>query len=409
VKTPQFDKRSPIHIALFVRSFEGSGGAEKVMLHLGRGLVAQGHRVDLVMARQKGHFLDQIPAEIRVIDLKVQSAKQSLWSLPKLGRDAWFWAKMVLAQKPHYVLGALPGLTNYLKRERPDTIIASMDYPNVVTVLARDLARVQSRVVLTVHNTLSQEIAKSKKRRIKAQIEVDRRFYPRADAVVTVSQGVADDLARTLKLPIENLTTIYNPVVTETLKQQAEKALSHPWFRGDGPPVLLAVGGFKPAKDHATLLKAFALVRKKRPVRLLILGEGKLRGQLTQQAEQLGIAADLEMPGFVENPYKYMARTSLFVHSSIFEGLGNVLIEALACGCPVVSTDCPSGPGEILAEGHFGTLVPMEDEQSLAKAIIRSLDAPPDKKKLIARGDEFSLEKAVNNYLQLIYSLEDKT
>ena len=404
----QLDTQPPMHIAIFVRSFEGSGGAERVLLNLGCGLAARGHRIDLIMARHKGHFLDQIPPEIRVVDLGVQSAKQSLWVVPHLGRDACFWARMVLAKKPHYVLGALPGLANYLKREKPDVVIASMDYPNVVAVVARDLAQVQSRVVLTVHNTLSQEIARSKKRRIKAQVEVDRRFYPCADAVVTVSQGVADDLARTLDLPVESFTTIYNPVVTENLKQQAATPLSHPWFKGDGPPVLLAVGGFKAAKDHATLLKAFALVRKSRPVRLLLLGEGGLREQLSQQVDRLGILADVEMPGFVDNPYQYMARASVFVLSSVFEGLPTVLIEALACGCPVVSTDCPSGPREILAQGRFGTLVPMGDEKSLAEAIMQALDTPHDKKKLIARGADFSLERATDNYLQLINGFDDE-
>lgn len=392
------------HITLFVRSFEGSGGAERVLLNLGCGLAAQGHRVDLVMARHKGHFLDQIPPEIRVFDLRVKSARQSLRSIAKLGKDAWFWAKMVLAKKPHYVLGALHGLADYLQEHQPDALIASMDYPNVVAVMARDLANVKTRIVLTVHNTLSEEIARSKKRRVKAQVEVDRRFYPRADAVATVSRGVEDDLVRTLQVPMQNLTTIYNPVVTQKLLHLSAEPLSHPWFAAGDPPVLLAVGGFKPAKDHATLLNAFALVRKQRPVRLMLLGEGRLRDSLTRQAEELKIAEDLQMPGFVDNPFQYMANASLFVLSSVFEGLPTVLIEALACGCPVVSTDCPSGPQEILSQGRFGQLVPMGDANALADAIIQSLDAPWKKEKLISRGMDFSLEKATENYLQLIQS-----
>ena len=409
IEISQPEGQIPKHIALFVRSFEGSGGAERALLNLGCGLASRGHRVDLVMARHKGHFLDQIPPEIKVVDLCVQSAKKSLWVLPRLGRDAWFWARMVLARKPHYVLGALPDLANYLKREQPDAVIASMDYPNVVAVVARDLARVKSRVVLTVHSTLSQEIARSKKRRVKAQVEVDRRFYPRADAVVTVSQGVADDLARTLDMPVAAFTTIYNPVFTERLEQQATEPLSHPWFSGDGPPVLLAVGGLKPAKDYANLLKAFAIVREERPVRLVILGEGKLRESLSRQAEDLGISADLKMPGFVDNPYQYMSRASLFILSSVFEGLSMVLIEALACGCPVISTDCPSGPKEILEQGRFGTLVPMGDEHSLAKAIMQALDTPQEKTSLLVRGREFSLDRATESYLQLINGCDNET
>ncbi|MBW2476683.1 MAG: glycosyltransferase, partial [Deltaproteobacteria bacterium] len=205
------------HIALFVKSFEGSGGAERVLLNLGCGLAAQGHRVDLVMARYKGHFLDQIPSEINVVDLKVKSARQSLLSIAKLGRDAWFWIQMVIAKNPHYVLGALQGLADYLKELQPEVVIASMDYPNIVAVKARELANVKSRIVLTVHSTLSEEIARSKKRRVIAQTVVDKRFYPRADAVVAVSRGVEEDLIRTLQVPLRNLTTIYSPVVTDNL------------------------------------------------------------------------------------------------------------------------------------------------------------------------------------------------
>ena len=405
----RLDNRPSKHIALFVKNFEGSGGAERVLLNLGCGFVAQGHRVDLVMARYSGHFLDQIPPEINVVDLKVRSARDSLKVAYRLGRDAWFWLKMVFAKNPHYVLGALPGLADYLSKGRPDALISSMDYPNAVAVVASKLANGKHRVILTVHSTLSEEVNRSKKRRVKAQIDVDRRFYPQADAVVTVSQGVADDLAKTLNLPIAKITTIYNPVVTEQLLQQSTEPLSHPWFSSDGPPVLLTVGGIKPAKDHATLLKAFALVREKRPARLLILGEGKLREDLIHQAEALEISDDLEMPGFLDNPFPYMAQASLFVLSSVFEGLPTVLIEALACGCPVVSTDCPSGPREILDNGRFGALVPMEDEKSLSAAILKALDSRVNKDQLIARGKEFSLDRATGRYLNLIRGFDDET
>jgi glycosyltransferase involved in cell wall biosynthesis len=390
------------HIALFVRSFEGSGGAERVLLNLACGLAARGYRVDLLMARHKGHFLDQIPHGIRLVDLKVKSAKTSLRVIHKLGKDAWFWVRMVLARNPHYVLGALPGLTHYLRKERPDTLIASMDYPNVVAVVARDLSRVNCRVVLTIHSTLSEEVSRSKKRRVKAQVAVDRRFYPRADALVAVSQGVADDLARTLGLPVESFTTIYNPVAIEQLVQQAAEPLSHPWFADGEPPVVLAVGGLKPSKDFATLLRAFALVRKERRVRLLFLGEGNLREELVHLADELGISEDIDLPGFVDNPFQYMARASLLALSSVFEGFGMVLAEALACGCPVVSTDCPGGPKEILDHGRYGTLVPVGDAKALAVAIAQALDNPQERTELIERGKEFSLDNATENYIRLI-------
>jgi glycosyltransferase involved in cell wall biosynthesis len=165
---------------------------------------------------------------------------------------------------------------------------------------------------------------------------------------VAVSSGVADNLAQILGVCGERMGTIYNPVVSPDLAMKAAQPISHPWFSGGGPPVILAVGGLKPAKDFATLFRAFAIARRERPLRLMVLGEGKLRRNLADLAGELGIAGDLEMPGFVDNPYQYMARASLMAVSSIYEGLSMVLIEPLACGCPVVSTDCPSGPAEIL-------------------------------------------------------------
>lgn len=396
---------SSMHIALFMRSLQGSGGAERVMVYLARGLVKQGHRVDLVMARKKGRFFDQIPEAVKIVDLKVRTPWTSLRSLFALGKDAWFWLRMLLSHKPHFVLGALPGLTRYLRDNRPDALIAAMDYPNVVAIASRQVAGLDSPVIATVHSTLSVEVAHSQRQRIKDQPRVNRRFYPRANALVAVSRGVAEDLQRTLGLPDGKVRTIYNPVVAPELEELAKRPLDHPWFADGEPPVVLAVGGLKPAKDFATLLRAFARARMRRPMRLLILGEGKLRPSLTSLAEELDIVEDLAMPGFVDNPFQYFARADLFVLSSRWEGLGNVVIEALACGCPVVSTDCPSGPAEILENGKYGTLVPVGDPEALAAAILKSLDTPTDRQRLRDRGAKFSVENATRQYLDLIGEL----
>jgi glycosyltransferase involved in cell wall biosynthesis len=299
----------------------------------------------------------------------------------------------------------LPGLTRYLKENRPDAVISAMDYPNVVTIAAKELAGIKSPVIATIHNTLSVEVAHSQRQRIKQQPRVNRRFYPRADALVAVSRGVAEDLQRTLALPTDKVKTIYNPVVTPELEDLAAQPLDHPWFAAGEPPVILAVGGFKPQKDHATLLRAFAKARSDRPMRLLILGEGKLRQSITSLAEELGIVEDLAMPGFVDNPFQYLARADVFALSSKWEGLPTVVIEALACGCPVVSTECPSGPMEILENGKYGTLVPMEDPEALATAILKTLDTPTDRQCLKERGASFSVEAATRDYLELIEDL----
>jgi glycosyltransferase involved in cell wall biosynthesis len=388
-----------------MRSLQGSGGAERVMVQLARGLVEQGHRVDLVMARQKGHFFDLIPEAVKIVDLKVRTPWESLHSLFALGKDAWFWLRMLLCRKPHFVLGALPGLTRYLRENRPDAVIAAMDYPNVVAIAAKKLAGLDSPVIATIHNTLSVEVAHSQRQRIKDQPWVNRRFYPRADALVAVSRGVAEDLQRTLALPDGKVTTIYNPVVAPELGKRAKQPLDHPWFADGEPPIILAVGGFKPQKDFATLLRAFARARSHRPMRLLILGEGKLRPSITSLAEELDIVEDLAMPGFVDNPFQYLARANVFALSSRWEGLPTVVIEALACGCPVVSTDCPSGPAEILENGKYGTLVPVGDHEALATAILETLNTQTDRQRLRDRGAMFSVESASRQYLDLIGAL----
>jgi len=215
---------------------------------------------------------------------------------------------------------------------------------------------------------------------------------------------VAKDWSKMLNLPPDRITTIYNPVITPELKDLAMEYACD-WLTPGSPPVILAVGKLHPAKDLLSLLRAFARVRKVINARLIILGEGEQRVKLLNQAQDLGISDNLSMPGFVKNPFSYMAKASVFVLSSAWEGLSMVLIEALACGCPVVSTDCPSGPAEVLENGHFGPLVPVGDDAALAEAIIDCIKNPLDKNMLMARGQEFSLEHAAEEYLALCQSL----
>jgi glycosyltransferase involved in cell wall biosynthesis len=201
-------------------------------------------------------------------------------------------------------------------------------------------------------------------------------FYPWADAIVAVSKGVADDLARVARLPRDRIKVIYNPVVTEALFRKAEEPLEHPWFLSGCPPVILGVGRLTAAKDFPTLIRAFARVRESQLARLLILGEGEKRDSLEKLVRELRLERDVSMPGFMDNPYAYMRKSSIFVLSSCWEGLPNVLIEAMACGCQVISTNCPSGPEEILRGGHYGKLVPVGDAEALAKAILANFDKP---------------------------------
>lgn len=289
--------------------------------------------------------------------------------------------------------------SRYLRRERPAAMLSALNHANVIACLAYRLARVPTRLVISEHNTLSMSNAQNARGRLVPWLM--RWVYPWADSVVAVSQGVADDLVRTLGIDATRVKVIYNPVVDETLFDKAKQPLEHPWFKQGEPPVVLAVGRLTEQKDFETLIRAFAVVRAKRVVRLLILGEGELRFQLETLVNQLGLKDDVALPGFVANPFGYMARASVFVLSSRWEGLPTVLLEAMACGAQVVSTDCPSGPREILEDGKWGLLVPVENVSTLAQAITLKLDEfeGPDVKR---RAMDFGADQAVQKYFRLM-------
>jgi glycosyltransferase involved in cell wall biosynthesis len=227
-------------------------------------------------------------------------------------------------------------------------------------------------------------------------------FYSWADNIVPVSQGIADDLTKMSRRPLKNMSVIYNPVVTPELLAKAKEPIDHPWFALGEPPVILGIGRLHQQKDFPTLIRAFALVRQKRSARLMLLGEGPDRDKLEALIKKLDLTNDIALPGFVHNPYAFMSKASVFVLSSLYEGLPTVLIEAIALGTKVISTDCPSGPAEILDSGRYGSLVPVGDIQALAETILTTLNKPVDAKALKQRSQQFSYENAVNKYLELM-------
>ncbi|MBC7220193.1 glycosyltransferase [Candidatus Bipolaricaulota bacterium] len=344
------------------------------MLNLAAGFAQWGASVDLVLVKAQGEYMRRIPPGVRVVDLRASR-----------------------------VLTSLLPLVRYLRTAKPEGLISAKDYANVVAILAKSLARVSTRVIVSIHTTLSKHVQYAKGFRERAIVPLlARQLYPRAYVIVAVSNGVADDLAQFLGLPRGRISVIYNPVIDENLFAVAREPVDHPWFAPGGPPVILSVGRLTAAKDYPTLIAAFAEVRQRRDARLAILGEGEERPRLHDLLRRLGLESDVWLPGFVEPPYPYLARASLFVVSSIWEGLPTAIIEALALGVPVVSTDCPSGPREILDNGRFGELVPVGDADALADAILRALDTPHDPERLRERAKQFSVGNAVAQYLALL-------
>ena len=357
-------------IAFFLPTLHG-GGAERVVVNLLKGMWSRDLPLDLVLASAEGPYLKQIPKQVRVVNLGV-------------GR----------------VLNAIFPLSSYLRQNSPLVLLSHMSHANVMAVLARDLAGTKTPLVLVQHNTLSAD--KSKLIRAKFFPPLMKWLYPRAEAIVGVSQATSRDLECSLGFRKGKVKTIYNPVVDNELIAKANLPLEHPWFEPGSPPVFLAVGRLTEQKDFFTAIEAFATVRKKIIARLLILGEGELRHELEAMTAKLGIAEDVSMPGFVQNPYAYMSRANAFLLSSRWEGLGNVLIEAMACGTPVISTDCPHGPKEILAAGKYGPLVRVGDAIALSGAMLQVLDEPVNRDVLMERAMYFSVERAVSEYLAMV-------
>lgn len=227
------------------------------------------------------------------------------------------------------------------------------------------------------------------------------RFYPWADRIVSVARGTADDLARTTGLSRERIEVVHNPIVTPELKELAKTPLDHPWFREGEPPVVLSVGRFSKQKDFGTLLRAFARVREDRPARLVILGDGPERSMLESLISELGLDEVAALPGWVANPYPWMAHAGVYVLSSRWEGLPSVLIEALYCAVPIVATDCLSGPREILEGGEHGLLVSVGDVEALARGIESALagDVPPP---TAASWRPYEQESVVKSYLDVL-------
>lgn len=357
-------------IAIFLMDL-GGGGAERVMINLGQGFAEGNLKVDLVLVKAEGPYLPQLDPQINVIAL----------------------------DKPRLIF-SLPSLVNYLKQKQPKILLSALEDTNFVALVARKLAGVSTQVAVTVHNHLSRESKNSTQLKRRLTPNLVRLLYPMADYVIGVSKGVADNLIELGVCP-DKTHFIYNPIVSSELFKKLQEPVDHPAFSSGQPPVILGVGRLTKQKDFSTLVQAFAIVRQQREARLMILGQGSEKAELERLIQQLGLTEDILFPGFVPNPYAYMAHSAVLVLSSAWEGFGNVLVEAMAAGTPVVSTNCESGPAEILANGEYGQLVPVGNAQALADAINMTLDQPMEPERLRQRANLFSLQQSVNQYQAL--------
>lgn len=347
------------------------GGVQITRVRVANILAKRGYEVHCVMPEANGPHLQALSPEVRLVDLGT--------------RKPW---------------GVVAALSRYIKATDPFAIMASQQHTIIAAIWARWLSRRKIRLVISQHNTLSAICRQHKKLALVPFMA--KCFYRYADEIIAVSNGVADDLAVVAGLPRERITVVYNAVVTDDMLKAAGEATGHPWFDEKDRPIVLGVGNLTKVKDFPTLLRAFRSLRERVDARLVILGEGPERAALEKEIAAFDLDDQVALLGFTDNPYAFMARSDVFVLSSAVEGFGNVVVEALACGCPVVSTDCPSGPAEILAAGDFGPLVEIGDDRAMADAISRTLEAPIDATRLKGRAAAFSADRAVDQYLDLL-------
>lgn len=378
------------------------------MLLAAREFVTRGFVVDIVVGQNRGDLREDVPEGARVVELEAGAKWRALGYAVVADPGG---LRPLLRWKLPGKLRYLPNLLRYFRSARPDAIYAATAPFNLMAVWARRLARLDSRVVVSEHNQLSGETVGNHKWRYDCPPSLLCRGYLQADGIVSVSDGVAGELAEHAGIPGNRITTVYNPVVGPVLEAKAREAVDHPWFAAGEPPVIIGAGKLKPQKDFPMLIRAFARLRERRPARLVILGGIRNPDKDTEYLDELkalpaalGVAADVDFVGFVSNPFAFMSRAALFALSSRWEGLPTVLIEALACGCPVVSTDCPSGPAEILDHGRVGSLVPVGDDAALADAMMKVLADPPSPERLKARTAFFTVEHAIDQYLELMFS-----
>lgn len=359
-------------IAIYLPSL-GGGGAERSMVTLANGFAARGYKVDLVLAQAKGPYISEVLGNVNIIDLSSSG-----------------------------VLASLPGLVRYLTTSRPKVLLSAMGHANVIALLANCISGKQCNTIISERMNFRAFQSHYKSLKDYVVRVMMRLTYGWAQAVVIVANDMKKELVEYCQLDPGRIHTIYNPVVGPKLADLAAEQPNHSWLSpASSIPVILAAGRLSKEKDFMTLLSAFSILRQRSDAKLIILGEGPERAALQHEISRLELQEAVDLPGFVSNPFCFMSRASLFVLSSQWEGLPGVLIQAMACGAPVVSTNCPTGPSEILEQGKWGRLVPVGDPEAMALAMQEALNEKerPDIK---LRAAEFSEDNAVKRYLALM-------
>ncbi|MCW5730783.1 MAG: glycosyltransferase [Alphaproteobacteria bacterium] len=400
--SPSADTRAP-RIAIVVHRL-GGGGDQRTAIILANALAQRGFAVDLLSSRVLEKSAQRVRPGVRLLTLP-----ESGWIASRLLALRADWAgiganfrALASAEKVLPGFRMMPAIAGYFREWRPDAIYAVGPIMGLACLFARRLSQTAGRLVM------SERVAwggwEDREVRAGRIVRAVRRAYLAADHVVSVSAGLADDIARRLDIPRERIAVTYNPVNLPVLGAMAAEEVEHPWFLDRSVPLILGVGRLSKQKDFATLVRAIAEVRRTRRVRLALIGDAdrtgkdrKERARLLDLAGELGLGDDLTLIGFQSNPYRFMARASMLVSSSRMEGLSNVVLESLACGTPVVGTDCPFGTAEILGGGSYGRLVPVGDHPAMAEAILATLDNPPSPATLIARARQFDFEDWVAN------------
>jgi glycosyltransferase involved in cell wall biosynthesis len=350
-------------------------------------LASRGHDVELVVVRRAGLLADQAPPGLRIVELRPGKGVPT-----DLG-----------------IACALPALIRYLRAHRPQVVWSGAKSMNPLILAARLLSGISARLVLTITNDLYHRSSREDRGQ-RFSVLVIRVLYRLADRVITLSQGMTDDLIHKEGLPADLFAVIPPPIDLERIRSLAREPVDHPWLQPDGPPVVLNVARVAAQKDQSNLVRAFAqATRSRRDLHLIVVGDytDETRRTLLDEAKLLGVEQRVDLVGFDPNPYRYMARSAVFALSSLWEGFGIVLAEAMACGCPVAAVDCPYGPSEILQDGRAGVVVPMWNSAALSRAILQQLAAPTPAHVLEKRAVDFDQPNLMDRYDEVLRELTD--